>query len=111
MAFGMLSGKYADGARPANARISLFSRFTRYTNPQAEAACSQYVSLAQEHGLLPAQMALAFVTRQPFVTSNIIGATSLEQLKCNLDSSDLQLSPELLQAIEAIHRQQPNPAP
>ena len=111
MAFGLLSGKYAHGARPANARISLFSRFSRYTNPQAEAACERYVALAHEHGLQPAQMALAFVTSQPFVTSNIIGATSLDQLNMNLQSRSLKLSPELLQAIEALHRQQPNPAP
>ena len=111
LAFGMLSGKYENGARPANARITLFSRFARYTNPQAIAACSRYVALAREHGLDPAQMALAFVTRQPFVTSNIIGATSLEQLESNLGSLSLELSDELLDAIEAIHREQPNPAP
>ncbi|VXB40468.1 putative oxidoreductase, NADP(H)-dependent aldo-keto reductase [Pseudomonas sp. 8AS] len=111
LAFGMLSGKYENGARPANARITLFSRFSRYTNPQAMAACSRYVKLAEEHGLDPAQMALAFVTRQPFVTSNIIGATSLEQLESNLGSMSLELSEELLETIEAIHRDQPNPAP
>lgn len=111
LAFGMLSGKYENGARPANARITLFSRFTRYTNAQSQAACSRYVKLAEEHGLDPAQMALAFVTRQPFVTSNIIGATSLEQLESNLGSMSLELSEELLTAIEAIHREQPNPAP
>lgn len=111
LAFGMLSGKYENGARPANARITLFSRFARYTNPQAITACSRYVALAKEHGLDPAQMAQAFVTRQPFVTSNIIGATSLEQLESNLGSLSLELSDELLDAIEAIHREQPNPAP
>ncbi|MWV11640.1 NADP(H)-dependent aldo-keto reductase [Pseudomonas sp. R-28-1W-6] len=111
LAFGMLSGKYDNGARPAGARITLFSRFSRYTNAQSQAACSRYVRLAQEHGLDPAQMALAFVTRQPFVTSNIIGATSLEQLESNLGSMSLELSEELLEAIEAIHREQPNPAP
>lgn len=111
MAFGLLSGKYANGARPENARITLYSRFSRYTNPQSEAACDKYVDLAREHGLDPAQMALAFVTSRPFVTSNIIGATSLEQLSSNLASSELILSAELLEAIEAIHRQQPNPAP
>ncbi|MWV16520.1 NADP(H)-dependent aldo-keto reductase [Pseudomonas sp. L-22-4S-12] len=111
LAFGMLSGKHENGARPANARITLFSRFTRYTNAQSQAACSRYVKLAEEHGLDPAQMALAFVTRQPFVTSNIIGATSLEQLESNLGSMSLELSEELLTAIEAIHREQPNPAP
>lgn len=111
LAFGMLSGKYEGGARPSNARLSLFSRFTRYTNPQSEAACSRYVALAREHGLDPAQMALAFVTAQPFVTSNIIGATNMEQLEANLMSSELTLDDELLASIEAIHQAQPNPAP
>ncbi|MGE8359783.1 NADP(H)-dependent aldo-keto reductase [Pseudomonas sp.] len=111
LAFGMLSGKYEGGARPDKARISLFSRFTRYTNPQSESACSQYVALARQHGLDPAQMALAFVTAQPFVTSNIIGATNLEQLESNLTSSELTLSEEVLAGIDAIHKAQPNPAP
>lgn len=111
LAFGMLSGKYEQGARPAGARITLFSRFARYTNPQSQAACSRYVTLAREHGLDPARMALAYVTRQPFVTSTIIGATSLEQLDSNLASAELQLSAEVLEAIEAIHTRQPNPAP
>lgn len=111
LAFGMLTGKYDKGARPEGARISLFSRFKRYSQPQAEAACARYVALAREHGLSPAQMALAFVTRQPFVTSNIIGATSLEQLDENLASIDVELSETLLAAIEAIHTDQPNPAP
>jgi len=111
LAFGMLSGKYEQGARPAGARISLFSRFVRYSNPQAQAACSEYVELARVHGLDPAQMALAYVTQQPFVTSNIIGATSLDQLESNLASLDLQLSAEVLEGIEAIHVRQPNPAP
>lgn len=111
LAFGVLSGKYEGGARPPAARITLFSRFTRYGNPQAQAACSRYVKLAREHGLDPAQMALAFVNQQPFVTSNIIGATNLEQLDANLASLQLQLSEQVLEAIEAIHREQPNPAP
>ncbi|MFK8397435.1 NADP(H)-dependent aldo-keto reductase [Pseudomonas sp. BGr12] len=111
LAFGMLSGKYFGGARPANARITLFSRFTRYTNPQTASACDRYVTLAREHGLDPAQMALAFVTSRPFVTSNIIGATNLEQLEANLGSFELKLSDEVLAGIEAIHKDQPNPAP
>ena len=111
LAFGMLSGKFENGARPAGSRLALFSRFTRYANDQAIAATSRYVALAREHGLDPAQMALVFVTAQPFVTSNIIGATSLEQLDSNLASIDLQLSEEVLAGIEAIHKAQPNPAP
>ncbi|MBD8730664.1 NADP(H)-dependent aldo-keto reductase [Pseudomonas sp. CFBP 13710] len=111
LAFGMLSGKFENGARPAGSRLALFSRFTRYANEQAVAATSRYVELAREHGLDPAQMALAFVTAQPFVTSNIIGATSLEQLDSNLASIDLVLSEDVLAGIEAIHKAQPNPAP
>lgn len=111
LAFGMLSGKYENGARPDGARLTLFSRFARYANAQSVAACSRYVSLAREHGLDPAQMALAYVTQQPFVTSNIIGSTSIAQLESNLASAELQLPLELLEAIEAIHTEQPNPAP
>lgn len=111
LAFGMLSGKYENGACPANARLSLFQRFARYNNPQARAACSRYVALAHQHGLEPAQMALAYVTSQPFVTSNIIGATTLQQLESNIGSLDLTLSNEVLAAIDAIHTAQPNPAP
>ncbi|MBK3868278.1 NADP(H)-dependent aldo-keto reductase [Pseudomonas stutzeri] len=111
LAFGMLSGKYENGARPADARITLFERFARYSNPQAQTACSKYVALAREYGLDPAQMALAYVTAQPFVTSNIIGATSLEQLESNLDSASIKLSNEIMEGIEAIHKEQPNPAP
>jgi aryl-alcohol dehydrogenase-like predicted oxidoreductase len=111
LAFGMLSGKYANGARPAKGRLSLYSRFTRYFNPQAEAACASYVALAHEHGLDPAQMALAFVTSRSFVTSNIIGATTLEQLESNIASFELELSEEVLAGIDAIHKTQPNPAP
>lgn len=111
LAFGMLSGKYEKGAKPAGARLTLFERFQRYNNPESVAATTRYVELAREHGLDPAQMALAFVTSRPFVTSNIIGATSLSQLESNIASADLVLSEEVVAGIEAIHRQQPNPAP
>ena len=111
LAFGMLSGKYLNGARPAGARLTLFSRFDRYSNPQAEWATAEYCAIAQRHGLDPAQMALAFVTRRPFVTSNIIGATTLEQLESNLGSVELRLSQEVLDEIEAVHQRQPNPSP
>jgi aryl-alcohol dehydrogenase-like predicted oxidoreductase len=107
----MLSGKYLDGARPAGGRLTLFERFVRYTNPQAERATAEYVALARQHGLDPAQMALAYVNSRRFLTSNIIGATTLEQLRSNIDSAQVQLSEEVLAAIEAIHRRQPNPAP
>jgi aryl-alcohol dehydrogenase-like predicted oxidoreductase len=111
MAFGLLSGKYENGARPPEGRITKFARFDRYSNPQALSATTAYVNLARQHGLSPAQMALAFVTQQPFVTSNIIGATTLDQLKENLDSASLRLSSAVLTEIEAIHTRIPNPAP
>lgn len=111
LAFGTLTGKYLNGLRPEKARLTLFSRFSRYTNPQAQKACARYVQLARDHGMDPAQMALAFVTRQPFVTSNIIGATNMDQLNRNLSSINMGLTDKILESIEEIHRSQPNPAP
>jgi aryl-alcohol dehydrogenase-like predicted oxidoreductase len=111
LGFGVLSGKYLDGARPEGARITLYKRFSRYTNKEAEQATAQYVALAKQHGLHPVQMALQYVTTRPFVTANIIGATSVEQLKLNIESADITLSAEVLRGIEAIHTSQPNPAP
>jgi len=111
LGFGMLSGKYRNGARPAGARLTLFARFDRYSNPQALAATERYLEIADRHGLDPAQMALAFVTSRPFVTSNIIGATTLKQLETNLGSLDVALSDEVLAEIEAVHTGQPNPSP
>ncbi|MFZ5757844.1 MAG: NADP(H)-dependent aldo-keto reductase [Pseudomonadota bacterium] len=111
LAFGVLSGKYLGGARPEGARITLFKRFSRYTNPQAEIATAKYIELAQQHGLDPVQMALQYVTTRPFVTSNIIGATSIAQLKTNIDSAHVKLNDEVLKGIEDIHTAQPNPSP
>lgn len=111
LAFGVLTGKYLNGLRPEKARITLFERFVRYSNPQAQKACARYVQLARDHGMDPAQMALAFVTRQPFVTSNIIGATNMDQLNRNLSSINMGLTDSVLKAISEIHQSQPNPAP
>ncbi|MEA1064112.1 NADP(H)-dependent aldo-keto reductase [Erwinia sp. HR93] len=111
LAFGVLSGKYLHGAQPAKARNTLFSRFTRYSGEQAGKATAAYVALAQRHGLDPAQMALAFVRQQRFVGSTLLGATSLEQLKINLDSLDITLSDELLAELNAIHQVYTYPAP
>lgn len=110
LAMGVLAGKYLGGAKPPGARLTLFTRFTRYSNPQVERATERYVALAQKHGLDPAQMALAYVNTRPFVTANIIGATSLAQLKTDIDSMNIKLSQEVIDGIEAIHRDQPNPA-
>ncbi|KEY59339.1 NADP(H)-dependent aldo-keto reductase [Serratia sp. DD3] len=111
LAFGTLSGKYLNGAKPAGARNTLFSRFTRYTSPQSQLAVAEYVALAKKQGLDPSQMALAFVRQQPFVASTLLGATSLEQLKTNIGSFDLVLNDEVLQALEEIHRRFTIPAP
>ncbi len=111
LGFGVLSGKYLDGARPAGARLTLFDRFQRYTGEQGEAATRAYVELARDHGLAPAQLALAYVTSRPFVTSNIIGATTPAQLEQNIGSTSLVLSNEVLEAIEAIHREHTFPCP
>ena len=111
LAFGYLTGKFRHGARPANARVTLFSRFSRYSNPESEWATEQYAQLAERHGLTLTQLALAFIKQQFFVTSTIIGATNLDQLKENIQAFEIDLSAEVLQGIEDIHRQQPNPAP
>ncbi|MGG6196247.1 NADP(H)-dependent aldo-keto reductase [Pantoea allii] len=111
LAFGTLSGKYLNGAQPAGARNTLFSRFTRYSGEQSQLAVAEYVALAQQHQLDPSQMALAFVRQQPFVSSTLLGATTLDQLKINIDSANLTLSNEVLEALEAIHRRYTYPAP
>ncbi|TXD97136.1 NADP(H)-dependent aldo-keto reductase [Psychrobacter frigidicola] len=111
LGFGVLSGKYLDGKRPAGARLTKYDRYDRYINEQAQWATAQYAKIAADAGLDMAQMALAFVNSRPFVTSNIIGATSLEQLQSNVDSISITLSVEVLEAIEAVHMQQPNPSP
>ncbi|AWQ17586.1 Protein tas [Pantoea ananatis] len=111
LAFGTLSGKYLNGAQPAGARNTLFSRFTRYSGEQSQLAVAEYVALAQKHQLDPSQMALAFVRQQPFVSSTLLGATTLDQLKINIDSASVTLSSEVLEELEAIHRRYTYPAP
>ncbi|EGR0670843.1 TPA: NADP(H)-dependent aldo-keto reductase [Vibrio vulnificus] len=111
MAFGTLSGKYLDGARPKGARCTLFERFQRYFTPQGLEATNAYVSLARDYGLDPAQMALAFVNQRPFVASNIIGATTLDQLKANIESLNVKLEDEVLNKIQQIGTTYSNPCP
>lgn len=110
-AFGSLSGKYLHDAKPEGARLTLYSHFARYTNELASNATEKYVKLARDYALDPAQMALAFVNTRGFVTSTIIGATQIQQLKSNIDSIDIELPKELLKEIDVIHSSQPNPCP
>lgn len=111
LAFGCLSGKYLNNQRPEGARCSLFERFVRYFTPQGIAATQAYVDLARDHGLDPAQMALAFVNQRPFVAANIIGATTMAQLKMNIDSVSITLSDAILADIQAIGTTYSNPCP
>lgn len=111
LGFGVLSGKYIKGTAADNARLKLFPRFARYSSEQSTAATKQYLALAESHNISLTQMALAFVNQQPFVTSNIIGATSMVQLKENIASIDIQLTKDLLAKINTIHAVIPNPAP
>ncbi len=111
LAFGMLSGKYLNGATPATARVTLFPNYSRYHGEGSFEATQQYHKIAKKYGLSLAQMSLAFVRQQPFITSTIIGATSLAQLSENIDSVNVNLSPENLREIEQVHNRMPNPAP
>jgi aryl-alcohol dehydrogenase-like predicted oxidoreductase len=108
---GYLTGKYEGNALPPNSRKALFGRMGRYEMGNGPTAISTYVALARKHGLDPAQMALGFVTSRPFVTSNIIGATTLAQLKTDIEGGLLKLSDALLKDIEEVHLIYPNPCP
>ncbi|MEQ1863783.1 MAG: NADP(H)-dependent aldo-keto reductase [Micropepsaceae bacterium] len=108
---GYLSGKYQNGALPTGSRKALFNRLQRYEKPQTGPAIDRYLAIAKRFDLDPAQMALQFVTTRPFVTSNIIGATTMEQLKTNIDSVNVKWSEELAKAIDEAHHAQPNCAP
>ena len=112
LAFGTLSGKYLTNEKPKRARLSLFGRhYGRYSSPQAVRATKEYVEIANRHGIDPAQMALAFINEQIFVTSNIIGATTMKQLKSNISSVELSLTTEIQKEIHAVHEQNSNPSP
>lgn len=111
LGFGTLSGKYMGGRKPEKARITLFPQYKRYSSQASAEAIEAYSDIASRHGLPMAQMALAFVNTRPFLTSNIIGATSMEQLRENIESIDVYLSEEILDEIQAVHERIPNPAP
>ncbi len=110
LGFGQLTGKYLEET-PKNARVTLFPQFSRYHNEKSFEATRAYNEIAKKHGISLTQMALAFVNDRPFVTSTIIGATSLDQLKENIGSIDITLSDAILDEIEAVHENNPNPAP
>jgi aryl-alcohol dehydrogenase-like predicted oxidoreductase len=111
LAQGYLTGKYQGGARPPGARTTLFERAQRYEKPGVAAAIDAYLALARDLGADPAQLAIAYVTSRPFVTSNIIGATTMAQLRTDLESMRLSITPEIEKRIDAIHQLHSNPAP
>ena len=108
---GYLTGKYEDGALPPGSRKTLFDRLGRYEKANGPRAISAYVALAKKHGLDPAQMAIAFAISRPFVTSVIIGATAMDQLESDIAAADLTLSDNVLEDIDQIHLDYPNPCP
>ncbi len=111
LAFGVLSGKYIYGAVPPKSRLAKFPDYARYSSDAGITATLEYVKLAKRFGISAAQMALAFVNTRPFLTSTIIGATTLEQLQTDIASVDINLSSELLEEIELIHNSRSNPCP
>jgi len=108
---GYLTGKYQNDSLPEGSRKALFNRLDRYETPNARPAIDKYIKLARDFNIDPGQMALQFVTTRPFLTSNIFGATTMAQLKSNIDSLNVDLSAELEQAIEDIHLIFSNPCP
>lgn len=110
LGMGTLSGKHLNGVQP-NSRLDLFPQYKRYSGEQAVKATKDYNEIAKKHGLSLTHLALAFVNQRPFVTSNIIGATSIEQLSENIESINVELSEEIIEEINQIHEANPNPAP
>jgi aryl-alcohol dehydrogenase-like predicted oxidoreductase len=111
LAFGVLSGKYRNGRMPDNSRLALFKGLARYSGEKSFEATERYATLAEGVGLSLTELSLAFVNDRSFVTSNIIGATTMEQLKENIATHQVKLSEEILKAIDAINEAIPNPAP
>ncbi len=111
LAFGVLSGKFLTGESHPNSRVRLFSQYSRYSSATCNEATKLYQEVAHKHGLTLTQLALAFIQQQPFLTSSIIGATTMEQLKQNIATIDVVLSEEILNEINAIQAIIPDPAP
>jgi aryl-alcohol dehydrogenase-like predicted oxidoreductase len=111
MAFGVLSGKFLTGEKHPNARINLFPQYSRYNSEQCSEATKLYQEIARKNGLSLTELSLAFIEQQSFVTSTIIGATTMEQLKENIDTIQVSLSDEILKAIDEVQAIFPDPAP
>ena len=111
LAAGALSGKYRNGEMPKNSRMALFKGWERHLNPLAMRAYDEYYKLAKDFNLTMVQLAQSFVNSRSFVTSNIIGATTMEQLKENIDSVNIDFTDEMMERVDKIHNENPNPSP
>ena len=111
LGFGILTGKYFNGNMPKNSRLDLFPTLKRYSNENSIKAAKLYEEVAKKHNLSLTHLSLSFVNDRPFVTSNIIGATNLEQLKENIESVNIKLSDEIISEINSINNKIPNPSP
>ena len=111
LGFGVLSGKYMNKKMPKNSRLDLFPNLKRYSNVNSFKATELYNEIAMKHGISLTDLSLSFVNDRPFVTSNIIGATSISQLKENIESINVKLSPEIIKEINEVNELIPNPAP
>jgi len=112
LASGALSGKYRNNQKPEGSRLQLFGDyFPRYAGKSSNLAVEEYFKVAKKYKISLAQLSLAFVNHQPFVTSNIIGATTMKQLKEDIESINIKLSSEIIDEINLVHKKNPNPAP
>jgi aryl-alcohol dehydrogenase-like predicted oxidoreductase len=108
---GYLSGKYQNGAMPERSRKQLFNRLQRYEGPGADVAIQSYMDLAAKLGVLPETLAIKFCDTRPFVTSTIIGATTMDQLKIDIEAFKMVWTSDIEKAVGALHYNQPNPCP
>lgn len=111
LAAGALSGKYRNGEMPKESRMALFKGWERHLNPLAIKAYDEYFKLAKDFNLTMVQLAQSFVNSRPFVTSNIIGATTMDQLKENIESINIEFTDEMMKRVNEIHNNNPNPSP
>ena len=112
LASGVLSGKYRNNQKPKGSRLQLFGDyFPRYARKSSNLAVEEYFKVAKKHKISLAQLSLAFVNQQSFVTSNIIGATTMKQLEENIGSINIKLSTEIIDEINSVHKNNSNPAP
>ncbi len=111
LAYGLLTGKYHDHSDVSRSRLKLYPQLSRYSNNRSYEAAGRYIALAESHGLRPTVMALAFILSRPYVAACIIGVTKMDQLVENIAAIDVELSDDLLKAIDDIHNDTPNPAP